>query len=1217
MFNNETIQYWTGINGELGLLTEHKEIVSALLRGETARVDLKKLRGDYPLYSIRVNVRDRILFTTIQADGKPCLLLLEFIANHDYQKSRFLKPGVLKKYLECGVIESDTIDIHEVIGEPLTLLPEGIVFHRQEQVPLYYHHQYIVLDDRQLDAVRRAASPHNFPLLIDGPPGSGKTCVALAMLKQCVTDRPKDETLPILYLTVSRPLLEKLRRQWLEYAESMDEHGVPLQWVEFLTYDEWLANVDEQVHLRSIVGRECFNPWWEHLLKRDASDAIKHAPLDMIYQEFCLIADKDKETYQHLGQRQSFFACVQDRDFLYSSYSKYKDHLSHQGLVHPALYAVVEREARYSMVIVDEAQDLSRLQLIALSRRTDERRVAYCIDTHQSLMESHSVRDVLKHELGVITYIRLLVTYRCPSVILNFANRVLAIKNHIRGGVGDSDEMAQIIPDESEKRGALLWPNSEDSASIVSACLSRFKETEIAVIAPEHLLLEARKETNLLLVFSPGQIKGLEFPCIIAYKPLDHPGLEKAGPKLPPQSEPLKINWNRPKSGASWDHELIVASLNRVFVTVTRATEELVVLQSRRHEIKDIFQSLRTAVPECVGMPAISGCKKPMASQLDWEKAYYEVCEVGHQTMADEILSKNLFRVEAADRNATLNHAAPFKPPTTRTSALSGNSATPQHKKKTQNHQKKIIISHLPEWIQVIPDTADQAELMAYVLMALGEKNPGVCLCNMRSNQPSLFELIFTHPKNTIALNVTLLKNKDTGLADRFFTAIKPFLLEKLNHRNDALDMTYLDLLVMGFCDNKTSLNALEQQIFSFLSTVRPAVLNSPLPNVPSLKVPRGASMMSALFADRRIFRHKPVVLKITPKGMNDCSLLDGPNKGMTLLHQLLISQTLGLIINLIPQKHHIISSDGLCAPITGDGENQGKSALYELCKHVCTIMEEGSFWGSKITEAALHQPCTTEGDEKDKTPFYFLCANDFGCGHLMSKFWGYFKGKIKEEHLHRQLSCTGADQGVSPFYALCAHPEGQNLIRDQWLFFRDKISQDQLHQKKEGVDLYQGTSPFFLLAGSDVGRDLIEKQWLFFKDKIGREQLHERVSVEGELRFMNPFHYFCAFPQGIKILRRGWSVFEGMISQEELHQEISSDGLTPFFCLCSHPDGCAFMRDNWSFFSEKINTNQLNKAIRGGEHRGQTPFQRLMFTPEGCSLIEGKCNIVGGNLCK
>ena len=88
MPKSSSISYWEHLTGDIEKL--FKGELTQLLLGNYKSLKLKKLKITN-IYSIRVNRKDRLLFTPITHEDKPALLFLEHIPNHDYQKSKFLK----------------------------------------------------------------------------------------------------------------------------------------------------------------------------------------------------------------------------------------------------------------------------------------------------------------------------------------------------------------------------------------------------------------------------------------------------------------------------------------------------------------------------------------------------------------------------------------------------------------------------------------------------------------------------------------------------------------------------------------------------------------------------------------------------------------------------------------------------------------------------------------------------------------------------------------------------------------------------------------------------------------------------------------------------------------------------------------------------------------------------------------------------------------------
>jgi len=121
-------------------------------------------------------------------------LFLEVIADHAYEKSRFLRGAAVNR----DRIEAGPDDLKP---EPETSARLGFVFKwlSPEAVEFDLLDKPIVLD-----AAQEAARRHKPPLVIIGPAGSGKTAVTLAKMREATGD--------VLYVTLSAYLAQTARQ---------------------------------------------------------------------------------------------------------------------------------------------------------------------------------------------------------------------------------------------------------------------------------------------------------------------------------------------------------------------------------------------------------------------------------------------------------------------------------------------------------------------------------------------------------------------------------------------------------------------------------------------------------------------------------------------------------------------------------------------------------------------------------------------------------------------------------------------------------------------------------------------------------------------------------------------------------------------------------------------------------------------------------------------
>ena len=109
----------------------YAKVSEALARGDFRAAQVKKLVGPSggAYYRARLNDADRLLFTLLRHRDETCVLVLEVIANHAYDKSRFLRGAQID---EAQIADAD-VDAAVRAAQPLRYLhpehtTEGIVW---------------------------------------------------------------------------------------------------------------------------------------------------------------------------------------------------------------------------------------------------------------------------------------------------------------------------------------------------------------------------------------------------------------------------------------------------------------------------------------------------------------------------------------------------------------------------------------------------------------------------------------------------------------------------------------------------------------------------------------------------------------------------------------------------------------------------------------------------------------------------------------------------------------------------------------------------------------------------------------------------------------------------------------------------------------------------------------------------------------------------------
>ena len=153
---------------ELGKLrSKFNKACAAIERDDFRSVDMKKLAPTV-YYRAKLDDASRLLVRFVRHGGQTACLVLEVIANHAYDKSRFLRGARVDEAL----ITDATVDEAQASAEAVRYLHPGRgEFHMLEQP--------ISFDDAQETIYHQPP-----PLILVGSAGSGKTALTLAKLRQ-------------------------------------------------------------------------------------------------------------------------------------------------------------------------------------------------------------------------------------------------------------------------------------------------------------------------------------------------------------------------------------------------------------------------------------------------------------------------------------------------------------------------------------------------------------------------------------------------------------------------------------------------------------------------------------------------------------------------------------------------------------------------------------------------------------------------------------------------------------------------------------------------------------------------------------------------------------------------------------------------------------------------------------------------------------------------
>lgn len=588
-----SIFYWRGVVDPEELL-QHREVsskIQELLHNRLSKgTNLKKLK-DYNIYRIKTNDKNRILFTDYQKGGKKYLLLLDYFTDHKYGKSKVFKPGVLERFTSRNYdVDGEAVEWEDYDQESLTSFD-----YSSEDVPFdlspvdYYKTTFISFNDHQGKVLQE-----RLPLLVSGPPGSGKSCVALSLLTRYLSDPSNHDEKSIAFVCLSENLASTIRGYWEEQPASQFTGSTR---VTFLNYEDFLKMLKPELGEYTKITYEDACVWLEGYIKQDGQLDVRS-----VFEEFQILSSYSKEEYFELGKRQSLYDDSIVRENIFNLFLRYKEWLRENNF-YDIRFEIVGRAPRFDLVVVDEAQDLSGPALLQLYTLAGGN-ISYFMDTQQDLEDRLSKRSHLKQLMytkGVtLNSTNLPTVYRCPQSVLNFANRWLGIKAYASGGIADKDEYREInvVGNEAIGEGHVFW-HEEGVADIFSSLRASYKETEIAIVVSR----EEDKESFELrdfgrhLLFTPEEIKGLEFPAVILFKPFELEVFKQLNKQLQGVDE-HDLCGHRHRAKSSGDATSAIYSelpeLSKVFTTITRTEDTLLIYQPLEHNVRNIHRLLES-----------------------------------------------------------------------------------------------------------------------------------------------------------------------------------------------------------------------------------------------------------------------------------------------------------------------------------------------------------------------------------------------------------------------------------------------------------------------------------------------------------------------------------------------------------------------------------------------------------------------------------------------
>ena len=601
----------------------YERVVKAFIENTLSELDLKKLRGSvHPVmqshqlalapgfYRARLGYADRLLFSFVRDGAETCVLMLEVIFGHDYQKSRFLRGAAIEEEHISAIVSTLT-------AEPSIAMR---YLHPKNRC-VYWLDKPLSFDDSQTEIFNAPA-----PMVLVGSAGSGKTALTLEKLKTIPGD--------VLYVTHSSYLASNARDKYFATGDIVVEQNA-----EFLSYREFLETL--KICAGTEVTWPMFYGWFQRIRQ-----AFKALDAHQLYEEIrgVICAQPggvlSRADYLALGVRQSIFTNAQ-RSEVFDVFERYLRQLEAEGWYELSLLAH-ERLAlaapRYDFVVIDEVQDLTIAQLAVILKTLKlGSQFLLCGDSNQIVHPNFFSWAQLKSlfwrdpEVAQRQSLRILRSnFRNANATTELANRILKIK-HARFGSIDKESNYLVEPaGQSEGVVQLL---AAESANLKNMNELSKLSTHIAVLVlRDEDKPAARLHFKTPLLFSIHEAKGLEYEHIILFRMISDQ--RAAFAEIASGVTALDIandtlNYSRAKDKSDKALEIYKFFVNALYVGVTRAVKNIFLIESDLAHpligLLDLQTSERASL------------EKQNSSAQDWQREARRLELFGKQEQADAI----------------------------------------------------------------------------------------------------------------------------------------------------------------------------------------------------------------------------------------------------------------------------------------------------------------------------------------------------------------------------------------------------------------------------------------------------------------------------------------------------------------------------------------------------------------------------------------------------
>ena len=580
----------------------------------------------WKIFGIRLSEKSRVLF--MQDQGQ--FLLLDYLPNHEYETSPFMDRAYFKKFVKnMGLSEAAAWDIGFECPSENLFLGAGPVGFKMTWVD---KQKFITLDDQQGTIYNSST-----PLIVQGPPGVGKSIVGTDWFYNEIQSAQSEEEQHFAYISKGAEIVDREKTRYQQQAMSQSAFCKVSFIVGHMLYGKDFWSIQNSL---GWIG--------QNLRSYPALQTWSEA---RVFQEFTLLYAfrGDFQKYIEIRGARNFNAEEMKAlalffRFFCESILETKD--SVEGFKWPEANL-----GRQKAMLIDEGQNFTVPEILALLSLTDAQNIIILQDPKQNQsfqgVETFHILPAIYFALSGKTFsdtILLSHQYRCKKENLEFANDLLRVKYELLGGVTLKGDGLIPIPIDMPESGEVRWLNSLFDLGALGDIFTP-GSCEWAIITRPEKVAEAKAFFGGdTMVLTLEQAQGIDLKLPILWQAINRESFNKVPVselrRIASKSSPLSLSLVREHC----PYDDAINAVGGAVTAVTRGSEGVFIIEAEPLPNEKSVQVFF----DCIKKPKYTNLTRPctivltVSTREEWEARIRSSMLQNHRDLAREWFERHI-----------------------------------------------------------------------------------------------------------------------------------------------------------------------------------------------------------------------------------------------------------------------------------------------------------------------------------------------------------------------------------------------------------------------------------------------------------------------------------------------------------------------------------------------------------------------------------------------